>query len=77
MIKVREFYKKFAARMEVAAHLSLHFSGGKYVIWEKQRKSFTPFNRFSSSFHQNDRNASGHLILETDDLEIIGRGQNL
>ena len=26
----------------------------------------TPFNRFSSSFYQNDRNVSGYLILVTD-----------
>ena len=44
---------------------------------EKRWKSPTPFNRFSSSFHQNDRTVSGHLILATDDLEKVGQGQHL
>ena len=35
------------------------------------------FNQFSSSFHENDRNVYGHLILVTDDLENVGHGQNL
>ena len=37
----------------------------------------TPFNRFTSSFHQNDHTVSIHFILVTDDLEIAGQGQNL
>ena len=37
----------------------------------------TPFNRFSLSFPQNDRNMSGYLILVTDDPENVDQGQNL
>ena len=35
------------------------------------------FNLFSSSFHQNDRNAGGCIILVTEDRENVGQGQNL
>ena len=31
----------------------------------------------SQSFHQNDRNVSDHLILVTDDIEIVGQDKNL
>ena len=39
--------------------------------------STTQFNRFSLSFHQNDCNVSGHLILITNDPETVGQCQNL
>ena len=45
---------------------------------EKQRKTLnTPFTRFSSSFQQNDRNVSGHIILATHDLENGGQCKHL
>ena len=48
---------------------------------EKLRKKtlniYDTIQRFSLSFHQNDRNVSGHLILATDDLENVGQGKNL
>ena len=78
MIKVLEFYKTFAAWKEIAAQLTLHFQSGKCVVWNKTEKkrwiSQTPFNRFSSSFHQNNHTESGHLILG---LENVGQSQNL
>ena len=65
--------------MGVAAQLSLHFPGAECVTWKKQKRwiSPTPFDRFSSSFHQNDRTVAGRLILVTYDLENVGQGQNL
>ena len=43
----------------------------------KRRISATPFNRFSSSLHQNDRTVCGHLFLETDEPENVGKCKNL
>ena len=46
----------------------------------KKRKrliSPTPFNQFSSSFHQNYRTVSSHIILVTSDLENVGQYHNL
>ena len=60
MITVPDFCKKCAARMAIAAQLSLHFPCGKCVTWKNWKKrwiSTTSLNRFSSSFHQNDRNS--------------------
>ena len=60
------------------AQFNLHFQGGKCVPWINRRwMSPTTFNRFSSSFHQNDRTLSGHLILVTDDLENVRQCKNL
>ena len=59
----------------------LHFpvenvSTGKKT--EKKRLIYpTTLNRFSSSFHQNDRTMAGHLILVIDDPENVGQGQYL
>ena len=39
--------------------------------------SLTPFNRFSSNFHQNDRTVLVHLILVRDDIENVGQSQHL
>ena len=37
-------------------------------VSQKNRKKI-PFNRFSSTFHENDRTVSGNPILVTDYLE--------
>ena len=41
------------------------------------KKTEQTLNQFSSSFHLNDRNVSGHLILVTSDLENVGQCKNL
>ena len=78
MIKVLEFCRKYRHEQRSPHNLDSIFrvenvSPGK----AEKRLSTTPFNRFSLSFHQNDRTVSGHLILVTDDLENVGQGQNL
>ena len=60
-LRIMKFYKKHAVWMEVTTQLRLHVPGGKCVTWNNI--SPTPFNRFSSSFHQIYNHASGHLIL--------------
>ena len=61
LLKVLEFHK--SARHDLH---SLHFPGGKCVTWENRKRHGihpTPFNQFPSSFHQNDRTVTGHLIF--------------
>ena len=78
MIKILEVYEKCTVRTEVAAQLSLHFLRWKICHLENTDKSSPrPFNRFSSSFDQNDRTVSGHQILINFDLENVGQYQNL
>ena len=58
---------------------NLPFPGGK-VSYEKHKKrwiSLTPFNRFLTNFHNNDRTVSDHLMHVTDDLENVCQGKNL
>ena len=57
--------------------LGLHFFRWKMGHLEKQKKSRispSPFNGFSS-FHQNYRTVTDHLILVTD--YHLGQGQNI
>ena len=64
--------------MEVAAQIGLHLQVEMYHLENKKKRwiSPTPFNRFSSSFHQIDRTVAGRLILVTDELESVGQCQN-
>ena len=78
MIKVLKFYRKYTAWMKVLHNLVSIFQGEKFT-WKYRKKTLNIYNirLILSSFHQNDHNVSGHVILVTDGLENVGEGHNL